>query len=106
MGVPKEPIEIKKQILELRNTWGSNSRIDWNSLAVWYGNRIPQYLWNAWREELRKKGFTWQEFLKLLRYRTDDALLWVAGKISWENFVKKILESLEGPLGEITRRSL
>jgi len=103
LNPPKEPIEIKKQILELRSRLGSDNEIDWNSLAVWYGNRIPQYLWGAWKGELGKKGFTWQKFLKLLRYRTDDAFLWVAGKMSWGDFMKEVLESLEGPLGEMVR---
>lgn len=104
MGIdpPEEPVEIKKQILELRGSLGSNNKIDWK-LAVWYGNRIPQYLWGAWKEELAKKGFTWQKFLKLLRYRTDDAFLWVAGEMSWRDFMKKVLESLEGPLGEMIK---
>lgn len=104
--IPKEPAEIKKQILELRVRLGSNNEIDWNSLAVWYGNSIPQYLWSTWKGELKRKGFTWQKFLKLLKYRTDDAFLWVAGKISWADFTKKVLESLEGPLGDIVRESL
>lgn len=102
--VPKEPTEIKKQILELRDRLGPGNEIDWNSLAVWYGNRIPQYLWNTWKEELEKKGFTWQKFLKLLKYRTDDAFLWVAGKMPWGGFMEKVLESLEGPLGEMIKR--
>lgn len=97
-------MEIKKQILELRGRLGADNKIDWNSLAVWYGNRIPRYLWGAWKEELGKKGFTWQKFLKLLRYRTDDAFLWVAGKMTWTIFTKKVLESLEGPLGEMVKK--
>ncbi|TKJ27165.1 MAG: hypothetical protein CEE41_00030 [Hadesarchaea archaeon B3_Hades] len=103
LGVPEEPVEIKKQILELRGSLGHGNEIDYNSLAVWYGNRVPQYLWGIWKGDLGQKGFTWQKFLKLLKYRTDDAFLWVAGKMSWGDFMEKVLESLEGPLGEMIK---
>lgn len=101
LSVPREPTEIKKQILELRGRMGSSGGIDYNSLAVWYGNRVPKYLWDTWKSELGKKGFTWQRFLKLMKYRTDDAFLWVAGKMLWRDFVEKVLGSIEGPLGEM-----
>lgn len=104
INIPKEPLEIKKQVLELRNRMGPGTEIDYNSLAVWYGNRVPQYLWSVWKSELTKKGFTWQKFLRLLKYRTDDAFLWVAGRMPWKAFVKKVIESIEGPLGEMIRR--
>jgi len=103
LDIPKEPLEIRKQILELRGRMGPGGGIDYNSLAIWYGNRVPQYLWNIWKSELTKKGFTWQKFLRLLKYRTDDAFLWVAGKMSWKEFVEKVMESLEGPLGEMIK---
>ena len=103
LEIPKEPVEIRKQILELRGRMSPNTGINYNSLAVWYGNRVPQYFWGVWKSELTKKGFTWQKFLKLLKYRTDDTFLWVAGKTSWKDFMEKVLESIEGPLGEMIR---
>jgi len=104
LDIPKEPVEIRKQITELRDRMGFGSEIDYDSLAVWYGNRIPQYLWGVWKSELGERGFTWPKFLRLLKYRTDDAILWVAGKMSWEDFIKKVLESLKGPLGEMIKK--
>ncbi|MFQ6075347.1 MAG: hypothetical protein ACE5Z5_04325 [Candidatus Bathyarchaeia archaeon] len=105
--IPPEPKEIQKFILALRSDLGPSGGIDWDSLAVWAGNKIPQYLWNSeikpqylWKRELKKRGFTWQKFLRLMKYRTDDAILWTYGRISWNDFVKKVIESIEGPLGK------
>ena len=47
--------------------------IDWDSLAVWAGNRIPSYLWKKWKFELSGRGFTWPQFLKPISYLTRDA---------------------------------
>lgn len=100
LEIPPEPEEIRQSILALRSRLGPNRGIDWDSLAVWGGNRLQQYLWTKWRMELRPKGFTWQKFLKLMKYRTGDAILWANGRISWEKFVKGVLESIRGPLGK------
>lgn len=99
--IPAEPDEVKKKILDLRETLDSDERIDWDSLSVWYGNRIPQYLWNSWKDELREKGYSWQKFLRLMKYRTDDAILWARGSISWEDFANRVIESVEGDIGRI-----
>jgi hypothetical protein len=67
---------------------------------VWYGNKIPKYLWNHWKAELKPRGFTWQIFLKLLRHRTDGAVLWFYGKLDWETFARQTIDLINGPLGE------
>jgi len=94
---PPEPEDIKKEILGLRSRTGSEMDIDWDSLAVWYGNRIPKYLWTecGWKNILSKKGYTWQRFLKLMKYHTTDMVLWVRGWISWEEFVQRLMESVK-----------
>jgi len=91
--------------LEVKRLLGVSGSIDWDSLAVWYRNIVPSYLWSEckWREILIREGFTWQSFLKLMKYRTDDILLWVRGEIGWEELVERILRSLRGPLGDILR---
>lgn len=104
LKAPEEPVEVKRQILEAKARLGSSADIDWDSLAVWFGNRVPSYLWKHWKEGLEEKGFTWQRFLRVMRYRTDDALLWAEGKMPWEAFVGRVVESLEGPLGEMVKR--
>jgi hypothetical protein len=40
-----------------------------------------------------------------MKYTTGDAVLWISGKMFWEDYVEKVLEKLEGPLAEmITNR--
>ena len=102
LNVPPEPDEIREKILAKIVRWHS---VDNDSMAVWYGNMIQRHLWSFWKDKLKLEGFTWQKFLKLMKFRTDDAILWVKNKISWEEFVKRALDSLNGPLGEIIRRS-
>jgi hypothetical protein len=104
LKAPQEPVEVRRQILEARTRLGPSADIDWDSMAVWLGNRVPSYLWKHWKGELEERGFTWQRFLKVMKYRTDDALLWAEGRTPWEAFVGKVVESLEGPLGEMARR--
>jgi hypothetical protein len=99
--IPPEPPEVKKYILDVRERLGPGGDIDWDSLAVWAGNRVQSYLWRCWKDTLERKGFTWQRFLRLMKYATGDAVLWISGKMVWENFVNKVLERLEGPLAEM-----
>ena len=72
-----EPKEIKTAIKTLMNNM-ANEMWDWQSLAVWYGNKLPQYLWTKqdWRRRLTKKGWRWQSFLSLLSKRTHEIIRW------------------------------
>lgn len=94
---PKEPLDIKLFIKEVRNkSVNSASNIDWDSLAVWYLNRLPSYLWKNWKNELEKKRYTWQKFLKVIKLHTGDAILWaLKDELSWEAFLKEIIKTLE-----------
>jgi len=100
---PPEPEKIKKEILELRSHLGEGEGIDWDSLAAWAGNRIPSYLWteSRWKNVLGKRGFTWQRFLKLMKYHTRDMALWMTGRISWEEFVQKLIEDIKSELQKV-----
>lgn len=103
--IPPEPPDVKKHILNMRGPAGLKNDVDWDSLTVWAGNRIQSYLWRHWKDTLERKGFTWQRFLRLMKYTTGDAVLWISGKMFWEDYVEKVLEKLEGPLAEmITNR--
>ena len=99
LPVPKEPTEVKDWIRKIEGMTDKSGRINWDSLNVWYGNKLPQYLWHEWKDTLKPHGFTWQKFLKLLRHRTDAVLLWYKGAYSWEEFVKETTKLIEGPLG-------
>jgi len=99
--IPPEPPGVKKYVLDMRGHPGLGDIINSDSLAVWAGNRVQSYLWRHWKDTLERKGFTWQRFLRLMKYTTGDAVLWISGKIFWEDYVKKVLERLEGPLAEM-----
>jgi len=99
LNIPKEPQEVKDWIKNLEK-YGGSPGIDWDSLNVWYGNQLPKYLWRSWKDELIPRGFTWQKFLRLLKYRTDKIILWYKGIIKWEDLVKEIIDLLNGPLGQ------
>jgi len=106
VNVPKEPEALKAQITIMRREMKKEvgMGIDWWQWAVWYGNRLPSYLWGEWEEELKAKGYNWQKFLKLMSYHKHDMILWVKGEISWKDFVEKVVESLKGTIGEMIRR--
>jgi len=103
LSTPKEPIEIKEQIKAFHQKYPGGS-IDWASLNVWFGNQLPKYLWKEWKDKLKSSGFTWQKFLKLLKYRTDAIILWSQDKLKWQNLIKEIKELINSPLGENIRK--
>lgn len=100
LPVPKEPKEIKEWIKSLRDQTFHGPGVNWDSLAIWAFNKLPQYLWNEWKDELKPRGLTWQKFLKLLKTRTDIFLYWYKGVYSWEQLIKDLTALIDGPLGE------
>lgn len=99
LNIPKEPQKVKAWIKELEKRKGGPG-IDWDSLNVWYGNRLPKYLWAEWRDNLVSRGLNWQKFLRLLKYRTDKIILWNKGIVKWKELVKEFIDLIEGPLGQ------
>lgn len=101
LPTPKEPKHVKEWIKSVeQGTSKTSSTINCDSLNVWYGNRLPKYLWDEWKNDLKPRGFTWQKFLKLLSHRTDAVLLWYKGMYTWEQFIKETRNLIEGPLGQ------
>lgn len=100
LSIPNEPKEIKNWIRKIEEMESPTSGINWDTFNVWYGNKVPKYLWNEWKDILKPSGFTWQKFLKLLGRRTDAILLWYKGAYSWEQFVTETIKLIEGPLGQ------
>ncbi len=85
----------------LKETYLSDPSIDGgDSFVVWYGNKLPKSLWDAWKDDLKPIGFTWQKFMRLLRYRTDVGVMWYKGFLRWEEYVKKVVELVDGPIGQ------
>ncbi|MDP3729875.1 MAG: hypothetical protein Q8R26_04015 [bacterium] len=100
LQIPKEPKEILAYIRSVNKQMSAGSDINWDSFSVWAANKLPQYLWNEWKGELKPQGFTWQKFLKLLRMRTDTILGWFKGIREWEDTAKDIINLIESPLGQ------
>ncbi len=100
-----EPKAIKQQMKAVHASLGADPGVNWESMVVWYGNKIPKYFWDSWKIELKARGFTWQKFMRLLRYRTDNFLMWYRGSMTWADLVKTVEELVEGPLGkDITKQ--
>jgi hypothetical protein len=100
-STPPEPVEIKEAVRTLMGSMTGGEE-DWGTLAVWYGNKIPQYLWTdqGWKRRLSKRGWKWQDFLNLLSRHTQDMIQWANNRMSWE----KLVEAIENDLGRsITR---
>ena len=100
LTTPKEPTEVKAWILHVEKMNSPSPDIHWDPLNVWYGNQLPKYLWEHWKDTLKPVGFSWQSFLKLLSRRTDAVLMWYKGAYTWEKFVKETIELISGPLGQ------
>jgi len=95
LPVPPEPVDVRDSIVNVRKVLGESGSMDFDSLAVWSFNKLPAYLWKHWGSKLKLKGFTWQKFLKCLKYRTEDMILWaLKDSLSWEELVKRIIETL------------
>ena len=97
---PKEPAEVKAWILHVERMTDSSPGINWDTLNVWYGNKLPKYLWDQWKDILKPAGFSWQSFLKLLSRRTDAVLMWYKGVYTWEQFIEETKKLVSGPLGQ------
>ncbi|WFO74941.1 hypothetical protein J4526_07665 [Desulfurococcaceae archaeon MEX13E-LK6-19] len=91
LPVPPEPKDIKIFIKEQRKRLGSAPDIDYDSLAVWYLNKLPSYLWRHWKQVLESKGYTWQKFIKVLKYSTNDVIEWALyDKLEWNELVNRL----------------
>ncbi len=96
LSILEEPTDIKRFIKAMRTSMGRGEDIDYDSLAVWALNKFPKYLWRKWSPILRAKGYTWQKFLRVLKFHTGDIIMWaLAGELDWEELIKRIIISLE-----------
>jgi|Deesub1362B_J571_1020462.scaffolds.fasta_scaffold00003_353 hypothetical protein len=103
---PKEPHNIKDKIVkEIERFEKKGGDFKWNHLAIWCYKRIQSYLWNSWKEYLKPVGFNWQKFLKLMSYHKDDILWWAKSTLLWDELVRKVINTLQGSVGEMIRKS-
>jgi hypothetical protein len=96
LSIPPEPTNIKKQFIKEK----SKIEMKIETLSLWFGNRLPSYLWNegGWAQPLKKEGYNWQGFLKILSLHKKDMIKWSWDTLSWKDFLIKIQKTLKDPV--------
>lgn len=96
LTIPPEPIILKQQSHEEKTmkSW------DMDSLVLWFGNRLPSYLWNdgGWSKPLKDEGYNWQSFLKILSLHKREMISWARDAISWKEFLLKLQDTMADPV--------
>ena len=96
LTIPPEPTILKKQSKQQKtmHEW------DIDSLVMWFGNRLPTYLWNdaGWSKPLKDEGYNWQSFLKILSLHKKDIICWSHDAITWKDFLLKLQETISNPV--------
>jgi len=96
LSIPPEPTIMKRQFDKEINR--IEMKID--TVWFWFGNRLPSYLWNegGWSTPLKKEGYNWQSFLKILALHKKDMIKWSWDTLSWKDFLFKIQDTLKDPV--------
>jgi len=96
LTIPPEPEMLKRQFMEQKKEIGM--KID--SLTLWFGNRLPSYLWKngGWSKPLKAEGYNWQSFLKILSLHKKEMIRWSRDALSWREFLLKIQETIRDPV--------
>ena len=96
LTIPPEPKILKKQFMKQKK--GLETKID--SLTMWFGNRLPSYLWKngGWSKPLKAEGYNWQSFLKILSLHKKEMIKWTRNTISWRDFLLKIQDTIKDPV--------
>ena len=94
--IPPEPVILKKQSNEI----APSKKWDIDSLSVWFGNKLPSYLWRegGWNVQLKSRGYNWQDFLKILSLHKKEMIKWSRNKLSWKHLLSKIEETIKDPV--------
>ncbi len=94
--IPPEPDALKKQF-EIQKKEFS---LKFDSLALWFGNKLPSYLWKegGWSNNLKEEGYNWQGFLKVLSLHKKELIRWSAGSITWKEFLTQLQDTITDPL--------
>jgi hypothetical protein len=96
LAIPPEPTMLKSQSNQQKTTraW------DIDSLVMWFGNRLPTYLWNdaGWSKPLKDEGYNWQSFLKILSLHKKDIICWSHDAITWKDFLQKLQDTITNPV--------
>jgi len=95
-SIPPEPDIIKKEFNKEKDE--IETKID--SLTLWFGNRLPSYLWkdSGWSKPLKNEGYNWQSFLKIFSLHKREMIKWSRNTLSWKDFLKIIQETIKDPV--------
>ena len=100
LNIPPEPTALRAWMQSLKRTAFNDTSINWDAYVVWAGNKLPKYLWDHWKDDLRPIGVTWQKFMRILRHRTDVGVMWYQGTLPWADFIRKTIDLIKGPIGK------
>lgn len=96
LTIPPEPKLLKEQFTKQKK----NLELKIDTLTVWFGNKLPSYLWKdaGWNKPLKEEGYNWQSFLKLLSLHKKDLIRWSWDSLSWKDFLLKVQETIKDPV--------
>jgi len=96
LTIPPEPKILKEQLL----TQKKSIELKIDSLTVWFGNKLPSYLWKegGWSKPLKKEGYNWQSFLKIISLHKKEMIKWSWDTLSWKDFLLNIQETIKDPV--------
>lgn len=96
LSIPPEPDILKEQLM--RHKEGFESKID--SLTLWFGNRLPSYLWKdgGWSKPLKAEGYSWQSFLKIFSLHKKEMIRWSKDSLSWKDFLLTVQDTIKDPV--------
>ena len=94
--IPPEPMMLKQQSNEQKR------KRDWDvdSLVLWFGNKLPSYLWKegGWSKPLKAEGYNWQSFLKIISLHKKEMIKWSKDTLSWRDLLQNIQETIMDPV--------
>lgn len=95
LTIPPEPTILKDQA-----KGAAEKKWDIDTLSMWFGNRLPSYLWKegGWSIPLKIEGYTWQSFLKILSLHKKEIIRWSRNALSWGEFLSKVQETIKDPV--------
>jgi len=96
LTIPPEPEMLKKQFMKQKEE--IESKLD--SLTLWFGNRLPSYLWkdSGWSKPLKAEGYNWQSFLKIISLHKKEMIKWSKDTLSWRDLLQNIQETIMDPV--------
>ena len=66
----------------------------------WLGNEKPSLIWGEIGDILKRKGFTWPSYLRLLRMMKREVVLYEMGEKSHSILLGEVSNAASGPLGK------